>query len=328
MEKHPVREQVVREMHLRRWPLLEVPSVVHQWVTIVEPEDRNSECAHLMQYAFPVEGDPPHRSGNITSDIAFTWERHSEGSSLALFSRIAEGDTAEKLSKAPDVDAALHWVSQLPGKILRATRVFITKDDRAADRLLPLLNFNRPELVSCHIQGSARLWSDFRLRDDDFGCLLVAANELDPRDLTRSIQRLQELGNYRNKALMGLPVAQSLWPSLNATEASLAQLAKRLSDGKERDDDLMVELSRLSIELVAIATQSGYRMGATAAYAGLVVERLEQLDISAHPRFRLAYRLHGTPVPAGGANMRGAAGPRTAAFRPRHQAFLAVAGED
>ena len=283
MKKHPVREQVVREMHLRRWPVLGVPSVVHQWVTIVSPEDRAAEREHVMRFADPLadpaDDNPSHRSGQITPEIAFTWERHSEGSSLTVFSQKAAGDHAAQWAMVPGMETALEWVDGLPGETLRATRVYIVATDAEAKAMVPGFAFSRPELVSCHFLGRARLWSDFRLREDNYGSLLIAANELDPRDLSRAVQRLQELGNYRNKALLGLPVAQATWPTLDATEGQLTDLAKRLVDGEERDDSLMEELSRLSIDLIAVATSIGYRMSATAAYAQLVDERLTQLNI-------------------------------------------------
>ncbi len=285
MEKHPVREQVVREMHLRRWPLLEVPCMIHQWVTLVEPEDRKEESAILLQHADAAAEDSPHRAGKIGADISFTWERHNEGSSLTLFSRVASTAPEAEWAISPEVEDALAWVARIPGKVIRATRIYVTADDSAAEKLLGELEFNRPELVSCHFESEARLWSDFRLREDGFGRLLIAANGVDPRDLTRAAQRLQELGNYRNKALLGLPAAKAAWPKLDDIEVRLTGLANRLTDGNERDDLLMEELSRLSIELIAVATQVGYRLSATRAYGRLVDERLAQLETRAIPGY-------------------------------------------
>ncbi|MFB0611789.1 DUF3422 domain-containing protein [Aurantiacibacter poecillastricola] len=280
MQVHPIREQVVREMHLRQWPLLEVPSMVHQWVTLVDPAERGAEAEQVVRHADPVEGDPPHRSGRIDEDISFTWERHSEGSSLTLYSAVSPSPEEDRWAIGDRLAAALEWVAGIPGQIIRATRIYITANDYEATRLLPRLGLDRAELVSCYFEGRARLWSDFRLRDDGFGRLLIAANGENARDLTRAAQRLQELGNYRNKALLGLPAAQAVWPKFDETEQRLNELATRLADGKERDDLLMEELSHLSIDLIAVATRIGYRMSATRAYGRLVDERLSQLAIT------------------------------------------------
>ena len=50
-----------------------------------------------------------------------------------------------------------------------------------------------------------------------------------------------------------------------------------LSRPEVRDDDLLSELSQLSLEIGALAGATNYRMSATAAYAQLVEERLAEL---------------------------------------------------
>ncbi|MBH5323220.1 DUF3422 domain-containing protein [Aurantiacibacter sediminis] len=271
MREHELRRQVVSEMHLRRWPQLHVPGKVIQWVLMTDREDREAELAHLDPI-LPAPADKPnapHRSGDFSPGIAVAWERHSEGSSLALFAKGTD----------PDLADALEWARGLPGQIVRATNMTLVKDDRAAKRLLPKMNFDPHEIVSCYIGGKARIWADFRLQGDGFGHILVAANGLDDRDFSRTVQRLQDLGNYRNKALLGLPEAQEHWPRLDAIETELAKLADRLCANNGRDDDLMAELSSLSLELTTVATMTGYRMSATRAYAQLVQERLEELQV-------------------------------------------------
>jgi uncharacterized membrane-anchored protein len=122
------------------------------------------------------------------------------------------------------------------------------------------------------------MWSDFRIMDDGFGRLLVAANGADPYDLTRQLQRLQELGNYRNKALLGLPVARECWPQLDMTEARLRNLFNRLANNEDRDDTLLEDLSVLALDLASVSTSISFRMDATRAYGKIVEERLEQVD--------------------------------------------------
>lgn len=271
MREHELRRQVVSEMHLRRWPQLNVPGRILQWVLIVDKEEREAEIDYLDK-VLPAPTDNPnasHRSGTFSPGIAMAWERHSEGSSLGLF---ASGSN-------PDLSAAIDWAQWLPGRIVRATDLTLVKDDRAAKRILPGMNFKPEETVSCFIGGKARIWGDFRLQGDGFGHIVIAANGMDEQDFTRTVQRLQELGNYRNKALLGLPEAQANWPRLDAIEAELAELADRLCANNGRDDDLMAQLSALSLELTTVATMTGYRMSATRAYAQLVSERLEELQV-------------------------------------------------
>ena len=280
MRDHELRRRAVGEMHLRRWPLLPVPCHIVQWVLAVDEADRASERAAIDARATTHDavGNPSHREGRISPGLTFTWERQSEGSSLTLFS--ANTDEAGFLDPAadPELAAAIAWAQDLPGQIVRCTRVWVAESEAAIERLLPRLPLNSDELVSCTIAGGIRMWSDFRIMEDGFGRLLVAANGAEPRDLARQLQRLQELGNYRNKALLGLPVAQECWPLLNDAEARLSALASRIADSGARDDTLLEQLSGLALDLASVSASISFRMDATLAYARIVEDRLDQLD--------------------------------------------------
>ena len=281
MQEHELRRQVVSEMHLRRWPVLAVPSLVVQWVLGVTPEERAQEEQILASVPSQQGTDAlaRHRSGAIAPDVQIAWEKHSEGSSIALFFEGLDETSLIKESQPEKVAEMIAWAEQLPGTVLRSTRIHIVADDVAAERLLPALAFNRSELISCHFGGSARMWGDFRLREDGFGRLLVAANGTDRADFSRLVQRLQELGNYRNRALIGLPLAQAAWPRLDAVGERVSHLSQKVAGDAASDDMLLEELSSLSMELSAIDSEIDYRMSATAAYAQLVRERLEQLKV-------------------------------------------------
>lgn len=279
MREHELRRQVVSEMHLRRWPLLQLPVAVFQWVLEVGPGEREAERSVLSALCGSQsdEENPRHLSGALFGDVSFTWERQSEGSTLTVFCP----ERAIEVLLDPGLDSsvgeAIDWAETLPGAIIRATSIWVGGDEAEVERALPAVDFNRSELVSCGLSGGVRIWSDFRIHPDGRGRLVVSAGEVDRSDLTRQLQQLQELGNYRNKALLGLPVAQEAWPRLDAAERELAALAKAVTSSVAFDDDLLAQLSDLSLELSTIATSIGYRMNATAAYSRLVEERLAQL---------------------------------------------------
>lgn len=287
MHEHEWRRQIVNEMHLRRWPVLRAPMVVVQQVRLVEDAQRDAEWAAWS--AMPEGGEVRrayrrHVSGTLAGGLAFTWERHSEASTQTVFAPGA--DTA-----TPELGAALAWMASLPGATVRATRLVIVADDAAAEQAMAQaapdspLDFAPEDLVLCHVAGPMRIWSDFRIGADGYGRMLVAANGLDGGDLTRAVQRLQELGSYRNLALLGLPVARAAWPRLDEAEADLRRLGEALTRNDVRDDDLMAQLSALSLAIAAVASATDYRMSATAAYALLVEERLADLAPQPIPGF-------------------------------------------
>lgn len=297
LNEHELRRAVVSEMHLRRWPVLSPDCTVIQILRQVAEAEREAELAALDD--LPEGGivepspNPRHRQGVLPGEIVFGWERHSEASVTTLLVR-STIDAALDPAGDGAVVAALGWALRLPGKIVRATRIAVVADNAAAQALLPRFAFEPQDLVSCHIGpetssgpgGGVRLWSDFHLREDGFGAVLVAANGLSGGDLSRTVQRMQELGNYRNLALLGLPVAQAGWKGLDRIEAELATLGEKVASDDLTDDRLLQEVTALSMELMTETAASDYRMSATEAYATLVEERLEDLRIRPCPGFQ------------------------------------------
>ncbi len=280
LNEHPLRRQVVGEMHLRRWPRLAPPAQILQVLRIVAPQDRAAERAMLDD--LPLNGhlapsdNARHAEGELGPGLSFAWEQHSEACGITLFVR----------DPAVDVAPALAWIERFPGEVIRATRIHLVATEAEAEALLPDLDFVGSDLVSCHIGAASlerpvRLWSDFRVGPEGLGISLVAANGAPSGDLARLLQRFQELGNYRNLALMGLPVAQGNWGRLDADEAALRQLAGDVARPEITDDALLEQVSALSLDLMSLSTETSYRMSATAAYAQLVEERLAGLSVRA-----------------------------------------------
>jgi uncharacterized membrane-anchored protein len=271
VQEHELRRRILEEMHLRVWPQLSAPMRIIQVLRVVDERDRDAELERVLA---PPHGSvgvqaPRHISGTLCGGVAFCWERHREASHLSVFVR--ESPSAEEMREVTG------WVENFPGGVIRATKVELFADVAKAEEALPEFGLRPEETVSCLLSGGVRMWSDFRIADDGYGRSIIAANGAHPADLTRVVQRLQELGNYRNMALIGLPVAQELWPRLDEAERRLEALGQSLMGSEARDDELLEQLMRQSLQVSAIATATNYRMSATAAYARLVEERLAEL---------------------------------------------------
>lgn len=275
---HPLRRQVIGEMHLRRFPDLSPPAQLIQLVRLLDADDRALEAAMLETMPNPTTiGGPRHRAGRWSPDLQVTWERHSEASTVTLTATGADAGQAD-WSIAPDREA-LTWVEAMPGAVVRAMRIIIVPNEALAAPAVAAADFSYSHLVTCHVAGGARLWTDFRIHHDGYGRMVVAANDLLPGDIARCLQRLQELGNYRNLALLGLPLAQSAWAALDGIDRTLADAGQALACGNQRDDDLLARLTGLSAELLSIAREIDYRMSATAAYARIVESRIAELAV-------------------------------------------------
>ncbi|MFD2430664.1 DUF3422 family protein [Sphingobium scionense] len=278
--EHALRPQVVGEMQLRREPALTVPARMIQLVRLLDADARTAELAALP--AMPGDlrpgHDSRHREARLGADIHLHWEQHSEASTVTLV-RSGSDPVGWDFPDAADARAAIAWAEYLPGAVIRAVRLAIVADEGAAAELLASAGFPAGQLVTCHVGGGARIWTDFRIHDDGYGRMVVAANGLLPGDLARCVQRLQELGNYRNLALLGLPPARTAWADLDRLEQALEQVYRALAAGEVRDDVLLGRLIQLSADILSIDSGCAYRMSATAAYGRIVASRLAELDV-------------------------------------------------
>lgn len=275
LKEHALRRSVVGEMHLRRWPPVHAPATIVQLVNLVAETEREDELAAVNALATieVVSSSPRHFAAVLSNELQFLWERHSEASSLTII-------TDRGLAPTDDFEfaQAIEVAEAMPGEVIRATRIVLVKTEADALELLPNMDFLTSDLVTCHVAGNARIWSDFRIKDDGYGRLLISVGEMLPNDVARMAQRLQELGNYRNLALLGLPMAQNHWRHLDLAEAKLQSLGEDVTRADISEEDLMERLSHLSLQLISIVTSTNYRMSASAAYARLVDERLSDLD--------------------------------------------------
>jgi uncharacterized membrane-anchored protein len=276
---HPLRERVVSEMHMRRMPVLSPPMVMTQIVRLVEPEERSAERDHILNMpgvpsdAFDIRNR--HIGGRSSDGIDYMWEGHSEASTATI---IAAAKGIDPFAPIAENDAELAWLVQAPGRVLRAVRIAIVANEADAAKMMTTAGFSAVDLVSCRV-GSTQIWSDFLIRSDQFGRLLVMAGDHTPADLGRIVTQLQELGNYRNLSLMGLPLAQAEGQRVADLEQNLVIIAERMAKG-EADPSLLDQLCVLAAQVTAITATTAFRMSATAAYAQIVQDRLQSLNVT------------------------------------------------
>ncbi|WP_298744100.1 DUF3422 family protein [uncultured Brevundimonas sp.] len=271
LSSHPMRQRIVSEMHLRRMPPLTTPCRILQVLRLVDDADREREYAAVLDLAGRSgEVFPRHGRGTVAGGGTWLWERHSEASTYTIIS----GAAGDPFSMTPHPAVLLDWLDTAPGLVIRAVRIVVEADEGRAARAVAELD---PEdLISCR-KDSARLWSDFKVHEDGWGRLVLAAGGMHPADLGRLAQRVQEIGNYRNLALLALPMVQERTADLDRLEAALVAVSNRLTG--ERDDQTLLDaISRLSAEAAGLTATTAFRLGAAAAYSGIVADRLRDLD--------------------------------------------------
>ena len=275
---HPLRSGLSSEMHLRTLPRIATPCRLLQVVTIIGENGASACLAHLA-ILLGDRGPPPDgaRYARLEAGgLELVWERHSE---FASYTFLLPGAFADPFDSAAFGHLA-PVLAGLPGEIIRATRIALLGAGDPPPAPALLADVFDEGLVVCEVaDGKACIWSDFRLKPDGLGRLLIADRGLAGDEPARLVQRLQELGNYRNMALLGLPLAQRLTPDVTRLEQRLAVLSAQMSRPDAEDHPLLDELSYLSAELARLTAETSYRMSATRAYAQIVADRLASLGV-------------------------------------------------
>lgn len=272
--EHPLRRWAVDEMHLRRFAPVCRHSDIYQVVRLIEADERQAEDKRLINDKPDFDEwslAPRHGAGHTKSGMHFLWERHTEASTLTL---IFPHDAPEGI-RAPYIK----WLEQWTGAVVRATRIFVIPDAKDAAENLEKLGIREQEMVCCDVNAGLRIWSDFGIHSDGYGHLLVTAGDVGEGERGRIIQRVQELGNYRNLALLGFPTVQEYGPRVDTLEQKLSEHAKRVAMADEDDETLLNQLAGISSELELIRSATGFRLSATAAYAEVAADRLASLNV-------------------------------------------------
>lgn len=283
---HPERAGIIAEMHLRRMPGIAAPARVLQTLRIIDPSAEPAVGLPSVG-ALPFEAIFAHsgeRHGEARSPhgAILLWERHSEAiTSTAILPGLDDNPLGTSAEDRPVID----WLVGAPGEVLRATRILVVEEAAECADFLESLIVDPEDLLSAYISDGIRIWTDFRVRPDGFGWLVVATNGQAPADVGRAIQRMQELGNYRNLALLGLKAVRSGADELRRLEHELAVISEDLADGRQVDS-LLDRLIVLGEQISALEARVTYRLSATRAYTAIVMQRLESLRCRAIPGFQ------------------------------------------
>jgi uncharacterized membrane-anchored protein len=276
---HPLRRSLVEELHVRRFPPFTSPARLVQLVMLsgegTFADDRAAADSLCARFGAPTHKPGKHFVADL-GELTFVWERHTE---YCTYTFIKPGAAIEPFTRCLLGELPPDWLAAVPGTVLRATQIEIL-DPATPEPLSEDLArwFRDPDLVTCTLMnGGARIWTEFEVYDDGLGRVLVRDQGLSAGDLSRLVQQLQELGNYRNMALLGFPDAQRLTPAVSALESELAALANDLARPGVDDERLLQELSTLSAELARLTASTRYRMSATRAYLDLATDRLKSL---------------------------------------------------
>jgi hypothetical protein len=244
LNEHPLRRQVVGEMHLRRWPAIHAPAQIVQVLRLVTPEERAAHRAMLDNWLGQSE-NPRHAEGELAPGISFVWEQHSEACGITLFMQEPHADPSE----------AVAWIERFPGQTMRATRIHVVENQAQARDMLPQMGFVGSDLISCLIGASGvRLWSDFRM-----GTKVWALHWWRAMGGTRRscaiAAAVSGIGQLSQSGADGPAGGAGCWPRLDAAEATLRNWPP-MSPILKRPTMRCSNASVLSLDLMSLSTET------------------------------------------------------------------------
>lgn len=283
---HPLRYDLVNELHARPFPALSVPSMA-AYVAVKEPQDahnrnRAADRAHLLALldrhgsAHPQPG-ATHFSGPI-GRAELKWESHTE---FVTYSAFTPGLSARAFDPAEAGVFPADWLAAAPGR--RMVSLLIRVEPMPEDRSAIWAGLNdwfvaESLAVSEVVDGAAVIAGDFRI--DPAGQMRFAVfvrPGVGERRVGRIVQRLCEIETYRAMSMLGLARARELGGRLNALDPRLSALVTGLDAPGQPAEGLLDELLSISAELEALAVRVAFRFGATAAYEAIVTQRIQVL---------------------------------------------------
>ncbi|HZP79235.1 MAG TPA: DUF3422 domain-containing protein [Pseudolabrys sp.] len=276
---HPLRAAVLGEVHARPFTPIETPRRILHFAFDTAGERAAADRAAFAAFckgrglAALQASDKQHRVA--LGGSVLRWEQHSE------FTTYTWELPAEAPEAAPFHPSAATLASPMaslpqPGPLLVALDVHLLADaDIAPERL-----FDRASLaVAENSDGRALFATDFQADPAGFVRILVIDRGLGVERAGALVQRVIELETYRTLALLGLPEAQRLAPTIQRTERRLAEITDemRRSSGLSDNHRLLDELTGLAAGLEAGAAASLFRFGASRAYDEIVHLRLQTI---------------------------------------------------
>lgn len=276
---HRDRAAVLGEVHARPFTAVETPRRILHFAFDTSGDAAKADRAALADFCARRGLDPLKPSAKqhrvSLGGAMLRWEQHSEFTTYT-WELSSPGTTPFH----PSAASLAEPMAALPqaGPLLVALDLHLLAE--ANDRIAPEKLFDRASLaVAENSDGLALFATDFQADPSGFVRILVIDRGLGAERAGALVQRIIELETYRTLALLGLPEAQRLMPSIARIEARLAEATEEMRSAQHLMDNhrLLDELTALAAELEAGAAASHFRFGASRAYDEIVHLRLQTI---------------------------------------------------
>ncbi len=274
---HPLRAAILGEVHARPFTAIATPRRLIHFAFATPGEAGRKDRAALAAYCGRAKLEPldavarHHRVA--VGDVTLRWEQHSEFTTYTF--EMASPAGQPFYPDAASLAGAMAIVPQ-PGPLLVALDLNLVRDDPKKPAAVDTLFDHASLAVAENSDGTALFATDFQPGPTGFVRIIVLDRGLGAERAGAIVQRIVEVETYRTLALLGLPEAQRLSPSIGRIETRLAELTEQMqrAEGLSDNQRLLNELTALAADLEAGAGASHYRFGASRAYHEIVELRL------------------------------------------------------
>ena len=278
LASHPLRAAILGEVHARPFTPIAVPSRVLHFGFDTSGARSQIDRANLVTFCqsrgLPQPAEKHHRVAFGTTVLR--WEQHSEFTTYT-WEMPSDPGAIPFHPDAASLASPMRLVPQ-PGPLLVAVDLHLMAED--APRTSPERLFDNASLaVAENSDGAAIYATDFQPGPSGFVRILVADRNMSAERAGALVQHVIEIETYRTLALLGLPEAQRLAPSIAASERRLVEVTEQMRAGDDLAGNhrLLDELTALAAEVEAGAAASVFRFGASRAYEEIVEQRLQTI---------------------------------------------------
>lgn len=281
-KSHPLRAALYDELHVRPFHVVSTPQQISHLAVRAQKQEQDAAFELLCELCrrYEIHLPNPKANGFLENFGAFAlqWERHVEFYSITI---MRPGDAEGDLFQHPAIELLpADWLARQPGEVVAAFHMAVVDESFAAAGESLVRHFEGQRLsVSETLQGSATLYTAFRLHGDGFGRFIVCNRGMSGEQMGRLTRRLTEMETYRLLAMLALPLAKQIAPQLVEMDRKLAHFLADLPDMStvEQERELLLKLSRQESRLETWRAETNRRFSGAKAYHEMVQDRLERI---------------------------------------------------
>jgi len=285
IEDHPLRYQLVNELHARPFPTLNVPCTA-VFLAIKQPveaasRDQSADRAHLIDLLDRHGAPHPqpganHYFGKIGRHT-LKWESHTEFVTYTVFT----GGQSERAFDPADFGIFPDdWLACAPGARITSAliRVSESQGDDQIQRDTSDWFVAESVAIASVLDNAAIIAGDFRIDDAGHSRFTVSASKgTGARRVGRIVQRICEIETYKAMSMLGFSRILQMTGRMGEIDRDLTRLISEMSSEDRPAEDTLSRLLKLSAELEQMVSDAAFRFSATAAYERIVSQRIQVL---------------------------------------------------